>query len=65
MENSLEGSIEKLVGLIDLLNEYGTAKFDDDWCPGDAYGVLSNKKAAALADALDDANNFKNGRGKP
>lgn len=38
--------------VIDLLMEYGLAKFGDGWWPGDAYGVLSDAEAQELATLL-------------
>jgi hypothetical protein len=38
---------------VELLNEYGTAKFGDEWWPGNAGGWLSDGKARELAALLE------------
>jgi hypothetical protein len=43
---------ETLQEMISLLNDYGNAKFGDDWWPGDAYGYLSDKQAARLSELI-------------
>jgi hypothetical protein len=39
----------RLRRLVDLLNQYGTAKFGDEWWPGNAAAWLSPEAAGELA----------------
>lgn len=43
----------KVVELIELLNEYGTAKFGDEWWPGHAGPHIGKKKGRRLENLLD------------
>ena len=40
--------------LVELLNEYGHAKFGDEWWPGNAEAWIGKEKAETLAALLDD-----------
>lgn len=43
---------DQVIELIDLLNEYGDAKFGDEWWPGNADPFIGKTKAARLNDLL-------------
>jgi hypothetical protein len=44
----LESGARRLKRQIELLNEYGTAKFGDDWWPGNAVPWIGREKAMEL-----------------
>jgi hypothetical protein len=50
---TLTGQIDRLTKLIDMLGEYGRAKFGDEWWPGNAEVWLGREKGRELYELLE------------
>jgi hypothetical protein len=47
--------------MLELLNEYGFAKFGDEWWPGNAQPWIGEEKGKELEKLLDDVDQDKEG----
>jgi hypothetical protein len=44
---------EEIIEMITLINEYGDAKFGDEWWPGNANGWIGDEKGNRLSELLE------------